>query len=35
MSKKEYQRTKTKLEFMQAVCLVTFYVGLAIYAIMK
>ncbi len=33
--KKEYKRTKTKLEFIQAVCLTLFYVGLVVYAIMK
>lgn len=32
---KECRRIKTKLEFIQAICLVTFYVGLAIYKIMK
>lgn len=33
--KKEYQRAKAKLEFMQAVCLTMFFVGLAVYGIMR
>lgn len=33
--KKEYQRAKTKLEFIQAVCLTMCFVGLAVYAIMR
>ena len=33
--KKEYKRTKTKLEFIKAVCLVTFYVGLVVIWIIK
>ncbi len=35
MSKKEYRRMKTKLDFIEAVAMTMFYVGLAIYSIMK
>ena len=33
--KKEYERAKTKLEFVQAVCLTMCFVGLAVYRIMR
>lgn len=33
--KKEYQRAKTKLEFVQAVGLTMFYVGLVVIWIMR
>lgn len=33
--KKEYERAKAKLEFVQAVGLTMFYVGLAVYAIIR
>ncbi len=33
--KKEYKRAKTKLEFVQAVAITMFYVGLAVIWIMR
>lgn len=33
MTEKEYQRTKTKLEFVQALCLTTVYVGMIVIGI--